>query len=113
MSEKRENITHVTAEEAWSLKSHTDISRLDAMTDGDIARAVADDPDAAPLDIDWTRARLVVPPGKETVTLRLDRDLLDWFREQGKGYQTRINAVLRAFYQAKNHDPADRHPSRE
>ena len=39
----------------------------------------------------------VLPPGKELVTLRLDRDVLDWFRKAGKGYQTRINAVLRAY----------------
>jgi uncharacterized protein (DUF4415 family) len=109
MSERKENITRVSAEEARLLKSETDFARLDAMTDDDIAKAVAADPDAAPLDLDWTQARLVVPPGKEVVTLRLDRDLLDWFREQGRGYQTRINAVLRAFYQAKSHDPENPH----
>jgi uncharacterized protein (DUF4415 family) len=37
------------------------------------------------------------------VTLRLDRDVLDWFKKQGRGYQTRINAVLREFYRARNH----------
>jgi uncharacterized protein (DUF4415 family) len=36
------------------------------------------------------------------VTLRLDRDVLDWFRRQGRGYQTRINAVLRAFVEAQD-----------
>jgi uncharacterized protein (DUF4415 family) len=109
MTEKDENITRVTAEEARRMKGQTDFARLDAMTDDDIAKAVAADPDAVPLDVDWTQARLNVPPGKEVVTLRLDRDLLDWFREQGRGYQTRINAVLRAFYQAKSHDPVERH----
>jgi uncharacterized protein (DUF4415 family) len=71
------------------------------MTDDDIARAVADDPDAAPLDIDWTQARVSLPPGKDSVTLRLDRDLLDYLRAQGKGYQTLINQVLRAWYDAQ------------
>lgn len=105
MAENKENITRVTSDEARRLKDKTDYARLDAMTDEDIAQAVADDPDAVPLDTDWTEARLIIPPGKEAVTLRLDRDLLDWFREQGRGYQTRINAVLRAFYQAKSQDP--------
>jgi hypothetical protein len=41
------------------------------------------DPDAAPLDIDWTKARLVIPPGKDVITFRLDRDVLDWLRAQG------------------------------
>ena len=70
-------------------------------TDAEIAAAVASDPDAAPLDLDWTQTRVVFPEGKEVVTLRLDRDVLAWFRGQGKGYQTRMNAVLRAFYEAK------------
>ena len=107
MSERPEDITSVTPEGARRSKGKTDFARLDAMTDDDIAKAVAADSDAVPLDVDWTQARLEVPPGKEVVTLRLDRDLVDWFRQQGRGYQTRINAVLRAFYRAKSHDPAD------
>ena len=100
MREKDEHITRVSVEQARKLKGETDFAQLDALGNDDIARAVATDPDAAPLDTDWTRARLVVPPGKELVTLRLDRDVLDWFRKAGKGYQTRINAVLRAYKNA-------------
>lgn len=74
-----------TAEEARQMSDRTDFGRLDAMTDEEIAQAVAQDPDAAPLDIDWTRARLVLPPGKESVTLRVDQDVLDWFPQAGKG----------------------------
>ncbi len=106
MDGNNENITRVTAEQARRMPDETDYARLDAMTDEDIAKAVADDPDAAPLELDWSKARLVIPPGKEIVTLRLDRDVLDWFKEQGRGYQTRINAVLRAFYQARKPDPS-------
>jgi predicted transcriptional regulator len=101
MRENRKRITRVSSDEARYLKDETDYARLDAMTDGDIAQAVADDPDAPPLDLDWMQARLTLPPGKDIVTLRLDRDVLDWFRSQGKGYQTRINQVLRAFYKAR------------
>ena len=101
MRESKERITRVSSAEARLLKGETDYARLDAMSDDDIARAVADDPDAVPLDVDWTKARLVIPPGKDVVTLRLDRDVLDWFRAQGQGYQTRINQVLRAFYEAR------------
>ena len=100
MKEKRETITRVTAEEARRLPDMTDYARLDAMTDDDIARAVAADPDAAPLDIDWTKARLILPPGKDNVTLRVDRDVLAWFRATGKGFHTRMNAVLRAYMEA-------------
>lgn len=100
MPASRERITRVPSAEARRLKGETDWARIDAMTDDDIAKAVADDPDAPPLDIDWTKASLVIPPGKDAVTLRLDRDVLDWFRAQGKGYQTRINQVLRVWYEA-------------
>jgi uncharacterized protein (DUF4415 family) len=82
------------------MRGRTDYAALDAMTDEDIAKVVAEDPDAAPLDIDWTKARLVLPPGKESVTLRVDKDVMEWFRKQGKGYQTRMNAVLRAYMEA-------------
>jgi predicted transcriptional regulator len=101
MRENRKHITRVSSDEARHLRDETDYARLDAMTDDDIAQAVADDPDAPPLDFDWTQARLTLPPGKDVVTLRLDRDVLEWFRTQGKGYQTRINQVLRAFYEAR------------
>jgi uncharacterized protein (DUF4415 family) len=100
MQEKEEHITRVSAEEARRLRGKTDFARLDALGDDDIEQAVTKDPEAAPLDTDWTRARLVLPPGKELVTLRLDRDVLDWFRKTGKGYQTPINAVLRAYKDA-------------
>jgi uncharacterized protein (DUF4415 family) len=101
MRENEKHITRVTRDEARSLKGETDYVRLDAMTDNDIAKAVGDDPDAAPLDIDWTKASLVLPPGKDVITLRLDRDVLNWLRAQGKGYQTLINQVLRAWYDAQ------------
>lgn len=101
MPETKEHITRVTLEEARRLKDETDYARLDAMTDEDIARAVAKDPDAGPLDIDWSTARLVLPPGKENVTLRIDRDVLAWFRSTGKGFHTRMNAVLRAYMEAQ------------
>jgi len=103
MSESKERITRVTLEEAKRLKGETDYARFDAMTDADIATAVAADPDAAPLDIDWSQARLVLPPGKENTTLRIDRDVLAWFRATGKGFHTRMNAVLRAYMEAHQH----------
>ncbi|HEX5727641.1 MAG TPA: BrnA antitoxin family protein [Longimicrobiaceae bacterium] len=81
-------------------RGQTDWERVDALTDAEIEAAVADDPDAAPLleESFWAGAELVLPAGaKERITLRLDREVLDYFREMGRGYQTRINAVLRAY----------------
>jgi uncharacterized protein (DUF4415 family) len=77
----------------------TDWSRIDAMSDAELAATIAADPDDPANDPSfWERARLVYPK-KERVTLRLDADLLAWFRRQGRGYQSRINAILRRHYE--------------
>ena len=51
-------------------------------------------------DTFWANVVIAYPEKKKPVTLRLDADVLDWFRCLGKGYQTRINSVLRSFYEA-------------
>ena len=48
----------------------------------------------------WANAVIEYPEKKKPVTLRIDADVLEWFRSLGKGYQTRINSVLRSFYEA-------------
>lgn len=58
--------------------------------------------DIPELDEEWfAAAELRLPEAKKQITLRLDQDILDFFRAQGRGYQTRINAVLRAYVDAK------------
>ena len=82
-------------------QGQTDWARLDATSEAELAAAIAADPDDPANDPDfWQRAELVYPASKERVTVRLDRDVLTWFRGQGRGYQTRINAVLRAYITA-------------
>ncbi len=77
-------------------KSGTDWKRLERMTDEEI-----DVSDIPPLDEEFFKnATLWMPSSKKSVSLRLDSDLLDWFKGQGKGYQTRINAVLRVYMRA-------------
>lgn len=71
------------------------------MTDKEIAEAVRNDPDAVPLDVDWSDAVLVIPPNKKAISIRVDEDVLDYFKRQGAGYQRRMNAVLRSFMQQK------------
>jgi len=82
-------------------KGKTDWARVDALTDEDIEKAIANDPDAAPLDIDWSDAVLVIPAKKKAISIRVDEDVLDFFKKQGEGYQRRINAVLRSYMQQK------------
>ena len=57
------------------------------------------DPDDAMEEIDWATAELPSPRRKQQTTLRIDADVLGWFRAQGKGYQTRINAILRRYFE--------------
>jgi len=81
--------------------SQTDFDYLNRVSDEEIAAAVAQDPDAAPLDVDWSKAELVIPQGKKPISIRVDADVLDFFKKQGAGYQRRINAVLRSYMQAR------------
>jgi uncharacterized protein (DUF4415 family) len=73
---------------------------LDRVTDGEIAPAMVSDPNA-PLDIDWSEAVLAVPPRKKAISIRIDPDVLDYFKNGGPGYQRRINAVLRSYVDQK------------
>jgi uncharacterized protein (DUF4415 family) len=62
----------------------------------------------------WKNARVVCPPGnKEPLSLRLDADILAWFKAQGRGYRTRINAVLRAYVEAHRAGEKEAKPSRK
>lgn len=78
----------------------TDWNKLRSMSAARIRRGIASDPDVHATDEDfWKNAKVVWPMRKTVVTMRLDNDLLAWFRQQ-RGYQTRINAILRAYMKA-------------
>jgi uncharacterized protein (DUF4415 family) len=81
-------------------KEPSDWKRLRARSDRQIRRAIESDPDVQPTNAEfWKTARVVIPAPKQTITIRLDGDVLEWLRKQ-KGYQTRINAVLRTYMEA-------------
>lgn len=91
-------LDEILAKRARGEASLTDHARVDAMTDEDIERAMRDDPDWADLiDFDWSGAEMVFPAQKKSISIRLDEDIIDFFKKSGKGYQTRINAVLRHY----------------
>ena len=80
-------------------KSRTDWKRLRKMADREI-----DHSDRPPLDASFfARAKMRLSQPKCPVSIRLDADLLDWFKAKGRGYQTRINEVLRGYVEAKKH----------
>jgi uncharacterized protein (DUF4415 family) len=79
-------------------KSKTDLARVKAMKDSEI-----DYSDIAPLDKDFFKKAVLWPGTKKQITLRLDPDVVDFFKKKGRGYQSTINAVLRKYVEARIH----------
>ena len=97
---KEKNITIVSRDAPRKIKS--DLDKLRTLTDEEIEASIADDPDWQEFrDIDWSKAVLVIPPKKKAISIRVDEDVLDYFKKEGTGYQRRINAVLRSYMQQK------------
>jgi len=105
---KKETIVSFSAEELDAKlvrgKDKTDWARVDAKTEEELAADMASDPAWEGVPGDWvSRGRLAfgppVPRGvmKRQVTMRFDTDILDYFKGQGRGWQTRMNTVLRSF----------------
>jgi uncharacterized protein (DUF4415 family) len=92
-------IVRRSAAEIRKHKGRIDRTRVHATTDREIAAQIASDPDTAPiLDDEWFKtARLVTPEPKVPVSIRVDRDVLEWFKARGPRYQSRMNAVLKAY----------------
>ena len=80
-------------------EDRTDMARVLAKTEEDLARDTASDPAWDGIPEDWYLNAVPVYPAepKKLLSLRLDSDIIAWFRQQGPGYQTRMNAVLRAY----------------
>ncbi|MCI0525365.1 MAG: BrnA antitoxin family protein [Acidobacteria bacterium] len=78
-------------------QSKTNLAQIDAMKDEEV-----DTSDIPPLTKEFfKKATLRLPTRKETITIRVDADVLSWFKRQGKGYQSRMNAVLKMFVEAQ------------
>lgn len=95
---KEKNITIVSRDAPRRIKS--DLEKLRNTTDEEIEAQIANDPDWSD-DWNWGDAVLVIPPKKKAISIRVDEDVLDYFKHEGTGYQRRINAVLRSYMQQK------------
>lgn len=104
---KRPDIERYTAEQLEAKRrrgeSRTDWAKFDGMTEDELERSVKADPEDVHEEPDWSQAVKGLPPRKEHINIRIDADVLDWFRKTGKGYQTRINNVLRAYVESRKH----------
>jgi len=98
MTVKDKNIVSYSPKRKSKL-GRTDLARVRAMTDADIERDAAGDADVAlPRGDKWLAdARAVFPISKMPISIRIDADILEFFRQSGSGWQTRMNEVLRAF----------------
>ena len=98
---KKDTTARYTADEAAKLRQQndqTDWARVHSLSQKQIEAAAADDDEG--MTVDWTQAQIGLPETKAALNMRIDRDVLEFFKREGRGYQTRINAVLRAFRDA-------------
>ena len=80
----------------------TDWARVEALEDAEIERmAKADRENPASGAADWAEAVIGLPPLKTPVNAKFDVDVVEWFKSQGRGYQTRMNAVLRRYMETR------------
>ena len=98
MSRKSRNIVRYTEAELRAMEKRGEI-KADWKAAAKKPLPSGRDPDDAMEEIDWVTTELPKPRRKAHMTLRLDADMLDWFRRQGRGYQTRINAILRKYFE--------------
>ena len=104
---KKERITTYTDNELRAMQengeSQSNWAEAFAMTDSAIEAAIAGDPDETGMVVDWSTASVELPQPKAVLNMRVDQDIMEFFRNQGKGYQTKINAVLRTYVDQRLH----------
>ncbi len=101
--QKHEDIRRYTADEIDEMlrrgESQTDWARVDALTEEELEASIDHEEEG---EFDWSTVQVGIPGPKQQLTVRFDADVVEWFKAQGAGYQTRMNAVLRSFVEAQN-----------
>lgn len=93
----------MNAKSTGKARDRTDLNRLDSISEEEIETAAKSDPDNLFLeDCDMDSLQVVMPEAKRSISLRVDSEVLSFFKSYGRGYQTRMNAVLRAFMNAQD-----------
>jgi uncharacterized protein (DUF4415 family) len=104
---KKDDTVRYTAEQLADLRNRGETrsnwAKAAALTNGEIEAQIAADPDEAGMVTDWDSATLEMPQPNAVFNMRIDRDVLEDFHKMGKGYQTRINAVLRSYMDRMRH----------
>jgi uncharacterized protein (DUF4415 family) len=106
--ERKERTVRHSDEELTAMgergQSHSDWAKAAAMTSDEIEASVTSDPDEAGMVMDWDSVTVAMPQPKAVLNMRVDREVLDYFRDTGRGSQTRITAVLKSHVARMRHD---------
>ncbi|MDP9379331.1 MAG: BrnA antitoxin family protein [Chloroflexota bacterium] len=101
--QNNEHTVRYTADEIDEMRrrgeDQSDWARVDALTEEELEASIDHDEEG---EIDWSTVQVGIPGPKQQLTVRFDPDVVEWFKGQGAGYQTRMNAVLRSFVEAQN-----------
>jgi uncharacterized protein (DUF4415 family) len=82
-------------------EDRTDWRKANAVTGKKLEASIRADTDEVQEEPDWTHAIMGIPAPKDHINIRVDHDVVEWFRANGRGYQTLMNNVLRAFVQSR------------
>jgi uncharacterized protein (DUF4415 family) len=100
---KSEHTVHYTMDELDAMaargEDRTNDTRLDAMTEAELEASIDHDEEG---EIDWDAVQVGFPGPKERLTVRFDTEVVQWFKRQGPGYQTRMNEVLKSYVRAQS-----------
>ena len=99
MTTKRETISSMSVDEAKAAilrgESRSDFAAVGRLTNDEIEKQAESDPEER--EWDWANASLELPKPKIGIHIKLDADILEFFKKEGSGYQTRINAALKSY----------------
>jgi len=102
---KKSDAVRYTAEQVKSKiargEDRTDWPKAKVLTGKKLEASIRADRDDTRDEPDWTKAIMGLPTPKDHINIRVDHDVLQWFKASGKGYQTLMNNVLRAFVQSR------------
>jgi uncharacterized protein (DUF4415 family) len=98
---KREDVRTYSADEIANMQTRgedrTDWDRVDNLTEAELEASIDQKEEG---EFDWSNVQVALPTPKKQITVRFDQDVVEWFRSQGSGYQTRMNQVLRSYVEA-------------
>ena len=105
--QKSDSISRYTAEELKEMRaagfSQTDWAKVDALTEEELEASIDSEDEG---EFDWSNVLTETPGPKQQLTVRFDADIIEWFKAQGAGYQTRMKSVLRSNVNAKKPEDA-------